>query len=95
MLWSGTVCGLLRQYIASPLRLFPAPTRDSHHAPGRYLSTPLFADIEADMNEAELEVRAIARNPGAHPTLAAPLCLPRRLLMPLSVRSVPRRQIAN
>ena len=87
MLWSGTVCGLLRQYIASPLRLFPAPTRDSHHAPGRYLSTPLFADIEADMNEAELEVRAIA--------LAAPLCLPRRLLMPLSVRSVPRRQIAN
>ena len=40
----------------------------------RYLSTPLFADIEADMNEAELEIAKSTPSfqliPGQEPTLA-------------------------
>mgnify|MGYP005732101363 CR=1 FL=1 len=41
----------------------------------RYLSTPLFADIEADMNEAELEIAKSTPSfqliPGADPVLQA------------------------
>ena len=41
----------------------------------RYLSTPLFADIEADMNEEELEIATSTPSfqlvPGKEPVLAA------------------------